>query len=639
MRDIRVIILFLCAFVIPLLAQNINAHEFEKGDGIFRDASYILTMHSAIYYHWNPPSDSTSVPVPMNQQLIIEMGPDGMETARTVQDSIDTFGFFYGPSFMSGLTATQRRAIVATALQYSNAEYNFTSGYKNPTATPPTFRCDGLLEYCYEIALGDSWEPGNNGGIINNDEYWSLSPDAQYFHLLNRTDGVDPVIVVKDSDGNIILEGDNITDNIIVEVTDGNSGSGITRLEVWRGSPIDGGTEVESLRDNSNYNVNHTYSLILPGGEIFIRVFDQAGNEALFNVNVEQKIDMVFVIDTTGSMYDDIAAAKASAIDIVNQIDSETDDYRIAVVDFRDFPVDPYGGPGDYPYNVDVSFSTDKTAIVSAINGLSLGWGNDWPESHYSALMHCFQKDSLGGWRDNVKKVAIVMTDAPPHDPEPFTGYVAQDVIDAAIALDPVIIYPIVIGSSSVTESYMETLAEGTAGKVFNAANASEVVEAIMEAIEITFDSPTAEANGPYCGDVGSSITFDASGSYDPDGNIISFEWDFDDDGVYDISSTSLTVDYTYSSEYTGLVKLRVTDNDGLRAMDIASVEVTEPDVPGDLDGDGDVDRDDISIIRTHLNQPASICQECDIDGDGTITGLDARKLVTMCTCARCLCP
>jgi hypothetical protein len=65
------------------------------------------------------------------------------------------------------------------------------------------------------------------------------------------------------------------------------------------------------------------------------------------------------------------------------------------------------------------------------------------------------------------------------------------------------------------------------------------------------------------------------------------------------------------------------------------SLNVT-PVILGDLDGDGDVDRNDINIIIAHRNQPASACPECDIDGDGTITVLDARKLILMCTRPRC---
>ncbi len=58
-----------------------------------------------------------------------------------------------------------------------------------------------------------------------------------------------------------------------------------------------------------------------------------------------------------------------------------------------------------------------------------------------------------------------------------------------------------------------------------------------------------------------------------------------------------------------------------------------------DLDGDGDVDRNDISIIlqdrRATVDQSACGA-DCDIDGDGRITVLDARKCVLQCTLPRC---
>jgi hypothetical protein len=59
----------------------------------------------------------------------------------------------------------------------------------------------------------------------------------------------------------------------------------------------------------------------------------------------------------------------------------------------------------------------------------------------------------------------------------------------------------------------------------------------------------------------------------------------------------------------------------------------------GDINADGYVDRHDVNELRSWIRQPASACPECDIDGDGTITVLDARKLVNMCTCPRCVCP
>ena len=55
------------------------------------------------------------------------------------------------------------------------------------------------------------------------------------------------------------------------------------------------------------------------------------------------------------------------------------------------------------------------------------------------------------------------------------------------------------------------------------------------------------------------------------------------------------------------------------------------------MDGDGDVDRDDLSIILAARNTHASGPNDPrDLDGDGMITVQDARRLVLLCTRARC---
>jgi hypothetical protein len=59
--------------------------------------------------------------------------------------------------------------------------------------------------------------------------------------------------------------------------------------------------------------------------------------------------------------------------------------------------------------------------------------------------------------------------------------------------------------------------------------------------------------------------------------------------------------------------------------------------IPGDIDCDGDVDKNDVLIIATNRNQPAVVCPECDLDGDGVITVLDARKAVLLCSFPKCV--
>ena len=61
--------------------------------------------------------------------------------------------------------------------------------------------------------------------------------------------------------------------------------------------------------------------------------------------------------------------------------------------------------------------------------------------------------------------------------------------------------------------------------------------------------------------------------------------------------------------------------------------------VIGDLDGDLDVDRDDLRVLLADRNNPVggSACgAPCDLNQDGLITALDARILVTLCTRPRC---
>ncbi len=83
----------------------------------------------------------------------------------------------------------------------------------------------------------------------------------------------------------------------------------------------------------------------------------------------------------------------------------------------------------------------------------------------------------------------------------------------------------------------------------------------------------------------GTSIEFDPSESYDFDGEIILYEWDFDGDDIYDESITFPDiVAFTYMNPGTYNVTLRVTDNDGLTntALDTKTITPMKviPEVP-----------------------------------------------------------
>ncbi|MCK4424208.1 PKD domain-containing protein, partial [Candidatus Bathyarchaeota archaeon] len=69
----------------------------------------------------------------------------------------------------------------------------------------------------------------------------------------------------------------------------------------------------------------------------------------------------------------------------------------------------------------------------------------------------------------------------------------------------------------------------------------------------------TESATTVFAGEV---IQFNASASYDPDGSIVSYTWNFGDDNI--TTSFTTTINHTYTTPGTYNVTLTVTDDDGL---------------------------------------------------------------------------
>lgn len=86
--------------------------------------------------------------------------------------------------------------------------------------------------------------------------------------------------------------------------------------------------------------------------------------------------------------------------------------------------------------------------------------------------------------------------------------------------------------------------------------------------------TPVADAGGPYQGYEGGIIQFNASASTDEDNDIVKYEWDFDNNGVYDLITTVPFASHLYPDDYTGNVRLQVTDEDDQTATDVALVTV-----------------------------------------------------------------
>ncbi len=124
---------------------------------------------------------------------------------------------------------------------------------------------------------------------------------------------------------------------------------------------------------------------------------------------------------------------------------------------------------------------------------------------------------------------------------------------------------------------------------------------------------------------VGAPATISATASYDLDGVIVDYEWDFDDDGIYEQHGASPTVDHIFLASGTYPVGLRVTDNGGASdVVDVplsvvatqapvavmgASPQTTRPGTPVTFDPTGSLDPDLGGAIVSYA---------WDFDGDGT---------------------
>lgn len=97
---------------------------------------------------------------------------------------------------------------------------------------------------------------------------------------------------------------------------------------------------------------------------------------------------------------------------------------------------------------------------------------------------------------------------------------------------------------------------------VFTAANALSGSAATSLEVTEQNRAPIADADGPYSGVAGLPISFDGSGSSDPDGDALTYAWDFGDGGT----ATGSMASHSYAVGGSYAVALTVTD-DGTPAL------------------------------------------------------------------------
>jgi len=289
----------------PVLSLDNQTHQ-EVGDAIYNSGGWGFG-HAGIYYRFvdGDPADDNNHKVIHAQQLYDAVIEDTLANFK-IAEKQPYFGGHHPP----GLTYAGRNEIIHTAeslrdashISYTlfNAIDYYGADFDGTIADIDNLRCDGAVEYAYEVNAVDVWgaygmnydisvypDSHNNSPVGEPNSDYEFAPHIQrggvYTPDHSRMDPsipTPPTIQLRDSKG-VILPGGSTSDTTVeAYVTDNDYGSGLKKLEIWNGDPASGGTLLKSLPQE--YNVDHTYDNSeigpLPEGPIFFRAVDQGGN-------------------------------------------------------------------------------------------------------------------------------------------------------------------------------------------------------------------------------------------------------------------------------------------------------------------------------------------------------------------------
>lgn len=154
-------------------------------------------------------------------------------------------------------------------------------------------------------------------------------------------------------------------------------------------------------------------------------------------------------------------------------------------------------------------------------------------------------------------------------------GAITSVVVDPADGSTPYALG----GSGSVSHEYSAVGTYQAVITVTDAVGESVTVRSPLVDVRVGPEqSPTANASAsPTFGSAPLNVSLSAAGSSDPDGSLVLYEWDFDYDGTFVADSSSPTTgdtNHSYTAAGQHIAALRVTDNDGMSAIDVVAVTV-----------------------------------------------------------------
>lgn len=187
--------------------------------------------------------------------------------------------------------------------------------------------------------------------------------------------------------------------------------------------------------------------------------------------NSSATLEMVFVLDTTGSMGGLLEGAKQRIWGIVNEVmqSASHPSVRIGLVAFRD--------RGDQYVTDVVPLTDDLDKIYTTLMSYEAAGGGDTPENVRRALFDAVEQAGWSTQSHNLAKVIFLVGDAPPHNDYRNE----RDTLESAsIAAERgMVVNTIQCGAASETKVAWEAIAQYGQGKYFAIPQNGGVVQTI----------------------------------------------------------------------------------------------------------------------------------------------------------------
>ncbi|WP_341278823.1 VWA domain-containing protein [Paenibacillus sp. FSL H8-0537] len=283
------------------------------------------------------------------------------------------------------------------------------------------------------------------GNLLNSKEgddnarYWS-------FHAFNRLEVV-------------VTSGGRAVSDAIVTLNDNQ------RQQVWEArTNTDGKAYLfAGLYDNGQNDKQSNYKVEVQAGQFIKSLSDinlpeqgtlkvDLGGEA----ELANQVDIMFVVDTTGSMEDELRYLEAELKDVIGRVDQQHGqqlDMRLSANFYKD-KFDDYTVKS-FPFTKDVDQVVRKLAAEKADGG------GDYPEAVDAAL-----RDAIHGhdWSEQARaRLLFLVLDAPPHYNTKVVNEI-QELIQTAAA-DGIRIIPVASSGVDVqTEYLLRFMAVATGG-------------------------------------------------------------------------------------------------------------------------------------------------------------------------------